>query len=537
MIKYNQYDNSFSNFKGDYMKIKKRLLILCFIISVLFIGACTQNKPLNEPETQIEEPSEPIETPELPVESDPTEVLTNTLVSIDQNTLESKVITNGFEFSLYAMTHISLIKDKYFYIDFKEIIYQPMLNEICIRFDYHDEDYEQATYYMIGLEKGTHRTLQQLSYIKSNQEGEHGGCFNFMLKETTYQILIGKRDLDDLNPSSSIEPVAIIEFIDHNYHERHKVGSMNLSYDPSTTYTYDSIPYVSLDMTIDDPHEIINQVVLELYEPETNLLLQTYTIEINYLKWNNEKLIIENYAIPNLAPHTDYHIKVYISGHNGIEPFTNVHVLNSYFTSQSITYNNGFRKHGFFAVVTDIKPLDTVTMITYISVNTGRIVSAIDQQPYSFILQVFNDENQLIYHRPLDETVDMLFLPNIYAQIGNKIRIVTDRDDIILTETFIKGPAPRIIVNRIEDGYLYGQVIEGVDSINFITFILFYGTDFIQLDLVEVTTFTQNGSFSIELPNYLSYQHYDQVILFYQIQYGSLSHPSFFSRELWIELS
>ena len=517
--------------------MKKFFYYCVFLLCFTLLGGCSIDKPSIETPIQTDEPTLPVETPEQPIISTPTDVTHNTLMSINSDTLNSTNITDGFEFNLFAIRSISLIKDKYFYVYFKEIIYQPITNQLCIIFDYDDEDYERAQYYMIGRDKGTLITLQQLSYIKSNQEGEHGGCFNFMSSEKTYEILIGKIDQDDLNPTAVMEPVAVIEFIDHNYNERHKIGSKNLSYDPSTTYTYDSMPYVSLDMTIDDPHEIINQVVLGLYEPETNHLLETYTIGINYLKWNNEKLIIENYVIPNLAPHTDYHIKVYISGHNGIETFTNVHVLNSYFTSQSITYYNGFRKHGFFAAVTDIKPLDTVTMITYIAVNTGRVISAIDQQPYSLILQVFNDENQLIYHRPLDETVDMLPIPNIYAQIGNKIRIMTDRDDIILTETFIEEPAPKLTIHGINQGNLSGTVTEGLESINFISIFICVGHDLDQVEQIEIETFNPDGSFSVSLPNYQAYQTYEEVLLFYQINYGSMSNPKFSSREEWIDLT
>lgn len=530
--------------KGVFMK--KIFLFICFFLCFAYLSACSEDKPPIDSPIQTEEPTQPIETneptlpvetPEQPVESDPTEVLTNTLVSINQDALDSIQTTQGFEINLYAMTHISLIRDKYFYIYFKEIIYQPISNQLCIIFDYYDEDYERAQYYMIGQEKGVNLTLQQLSYIKSNQEGEHGGCFNFMSKETTYEIRIGKIDQDDLNPSPIMEAVAIIEFIDHNYSERHKIGSKSLNFDQALTYTYDSIPSVSLDISIDDQYEIINQVVLGLYEPETNILLEVYTIELSELKWNNEKLIIDNYVIPNLAPYTDYQVKVYISGHNGIETFTNVLVINGYFTSQSITYPLGYRRHGFFATIIDVRPNDTETTINYIGVNNQKVISVNDRQPYSFILHIYNDENQLIYQSPIDVSLDSISVPNMYAQIGYKIRIVTDRDDLILNERFIEEPAPRIVINSIQDGILYGKVTEGVESINFISIFIFVGNDLDRVDEIEVSVFSQNGSFTVVLPNYQSYRFYDQVLLFYQINYGPMSSPKFSGRELWIILN
>lgn len=526
--------------KGAIMK--KFFFFMCFFLCFAFLSACSDNKTptqTEEPTVPIEpnEPTLPVETPEEPIVSDPTEIISNTLVSINSDTLDSVLTTQGFEFNLYAMTHISLIRDKYFYIYFKEIIYQPITNQLCIIFDYHDEDYERARYYMIGQEKGVNLTLQQLSYVKSNQEGEHGGCFNFMNKETTYEIIIGKIDQDDLNPSPMMEAVAFIEFIDHNYSERHKIGSKSLNFDQSLTYTYDSIPSVSLDISVDDQFEIINQVVLGLYEHGTNILLEVYTIELSELKWNNEKLTIDNYVIPNLAPFTDYQVKVYISGHNGIETFTNVLVLNGYFTSQSITYPLGYRRHGFFATIIDVRPNDTETTINYIAVNNQKVISVIDRQPYSFILHIFNDENQLVYQSPIDVSLNSISIPNIYAQIGYKIRIVTDRDDLILNERFIEEPAPRIVINKIQDGILYGKVTEGVESINFISIIIFVGNDLDRVDEVEVSVFSPDGSFTVVLPNYQSYRFYDQVLLFYQINYGSMSSPKFSGRELWVELN
>lgn len=520
--------------------MKKLTLFLVVCLGFVFLSACFEGTSTNG--TSIDTLSSTsinsvASSSTDSVASSSIEVMDNTLVNVHRDVLETTSITTGFEFNLYAMQSISLIKDKYFYVYFTGIIYEPVINRVCILFDYQDEDYERANYYMIGRKKGTLLTAQQLTFVVPNETGSHGGCFTFMTEATIYEILIGKIDRDDLQPSTYMEAVAVVEFADSHFSDRYKVGLSTLTFDPSTDYTYDTIPSESLDISIEDADQNITNVELELIEAETNILLETYTIPQTMLTWANDKLFINNFVINDLAPYLDYRVKVYVSGFDGMDDFSSILVQNQRFKSQSITDSGGYRRHGFFAEVITIIPGDVQATMRYIAVNNQQIISSTDQQPYNFVLNVYDTTDQLIFTTILDVTTGTLAIPNPFAEVGNKIKIITDRDDIVLHQSIIETPPPDLHFNLIKNGQLSGIVIQSSETINSIAFFVYLLPESNPIEMFETTTFSDQGEFNEYLMNFRFYQNRDQVLVFYQINYGPVEDPMFFARHVWVQIN
>ena len=503
--------------------MKKLSLFLLVCVGFVFLSACFQGSSF-------------VETSTPSVESSSIVIADNTLVQVKPNVLETTSITDDFDFRMFAMHHISLIKDKYFYVYFKDIIYQPISNNMCVIFDFQDEDYERATYYMIGREKGSLLTAQQLSYVVSNETGSHGGCFTFMNKEATYEILIGKIDRDDLNPSTHIEAVAVVEFTDPHYDDRHKIGTSTLTFDPSIDYTYDTIPSKSFDFMIEDTYHIIQSVKVALFADDSNTLLDTSTITLDQLRWQNNKLVIDNYIINDLAPYVNYRVKVYIDGFNGFEQFSDILVQNQRFTSQNITYSKGYRQHGFFAEVICITPGETSATMQYIAVNDLHSISITDQLPYYFKLTIYNSEDHLIFETILDVTQQALTIPNPYAEVGNTIKIITDREDIVLHHSTIEEPSPDLRFNPIVNRQFSGIVTEGLDKINGIVLFIYLEPESNPIDEFEIISFSDQGEFTIVLPDSRYYRIRDEVLVMYQINYGPTDDPLFFTRQVWVKI-
>ncbi|MFU8793682.1 MAG: hypothetical protein ACNA7K_06625 [Acholeplasmataceae bacterium] len=522
--------------------MKQLMYVIILVLGLSMLVGCDQSLPVETPISTPDPTTEPTPDPTIEPTPEPTEepVLTNDayegLVGVPVSALEEAIVTEGFEFSLYTMETVSLIKDKYFQVHFKEVIYQPVKNRVCIIFDYEDEDYERATYYMVGRKKGSLLTAQQLSFVVSNPTGEHGGCFTFMSEQTTYEILIGKIDKDDLNPTAHMEAVAVMTFTDKNYNQRHKLGTSTLAFGPSMDYTYDQIPSVSLDIVIEDAAQIIDSVVIKLFEESSERLLETHIVPSNLLKWESNRLVIHDYLIDDLAPYVDYRVKVYVTGFNGIETFTEVDLINQTFKSQNITYSKGFRRHGFFAETIRVEPGDTLTTIHYLAVNDQTIVSSSNQEPYTFFLKIYDTDDQMVYETPIDVTKNSIAVPSSYTLIDYKINIVTDRDDIELHEAVIIAPVPQLTLNDIENNILSGQVTFGQAEINFIAFLIYENLNDPHFDEVEITEFTTEGHFSVELSHHQVYQNANQVLVLFIINYGDPLNPQFSSRQVWIEI-
>ena len=510
-------------------------LFFIFAILLLLLSGCQDIMPIDLPqntqdtiEPTVEETEEPDETPVV-------ELPSNSLISVDPNTLENVSVTDGFEFSLFAIKNISLIRNKYFYVDFKEISYNPIKNQMCVIFDFDDMDYLRANYYMMGREKGAFLTTQQLSYVVASDKGEHGGCFTFMDKETTYEILIGKIDSDDFTYNGYMEASAVIEFTDTNYAERKKVGVATLTFDEAIEYTYNSIPSISLDISIEDSAQIVDGVTIKLFEDESGVLVETYHLESNLINWVDGKIIIDNYVIDELAPYFRYRVRVYIDGFNGIEEFSDVSVQYQTFTSQDILYNNGYRRHGFFAQVTSVQINETTVDINYLARNNPEIVSSVDHLPFDFILNIYDENDILKKSEPIDVNSISITIPIEYAQIGYRIEIVTDRADITLCTFAIDEPAPVIELGYLQNGYLYGTVISGLDSINYILFEVYSGPNGDRLDESEVSSYFPVNRFNIHFTEYRDYEDLDRVLIFYQISYETSTGTKFYPRYLWIE--
>ena len=506
----------------------RKLWFIVVILITSFLTACNDQELIQKP--SITQPN--VDTI---VDQTPVPTVEDVEETVLPGTLESLTVTEGFEFELFAIESIPIIKNKYFLIEFKEISYNPVKNEICLVFTYNDPEYVHAKYYMIGREKGTYLTSQQLSYSISKPTGTHGGCFNFMNKEATYEILIGKIDSDDLNPTSYMEAVGSIEFIDKNYNERKKIGRSILAINPSIDYTYDQVPSITLDINIEDVHQIIDTVILQLYDEENDTFEESFTLESSEMSWSEGILSVKDYQIDGLAPYLDYRIKMYISGYNGFEEFEGILVQTRDFKSQNVTDSVGFRRHGFFAEIVNVDVDGTTATLSYVAVNNQSWVSSTDNNPYQFMLRIYDSMDVMRLEKTIDVTKNSTTIPIAYAQIGNRLEIVTDRDDLLIYETTVQPPMPKVELSYIKGSGLYGFITDGVGQVNYILAIVYSSPDENSLDQGEASWFPSTGAFRVALDNYTSFQDLDNVLVFYQISYQTTEGTKFFSRYVWVE--
>jgi len=238
--------------------------------------------------------------------------------------------------------------ERYFQVEFTSLKYTPIKNEVCFSFDMTDEEFPNATYYLILQEKGSMVTLQQMSFTLGSESTTNGGCFNAMSKEITYEILVGKTDRDDLNPTSYIDAVGSIEFKDPNFDERSKLGNISFEHEALEEYTEDHLPYIKYGLTIGDEDEIISDISIFVYEADFNILVKQIDYNITSVNRNNSNIILRNILIDDLAPNVEYIVYVKINGNDNISDFEDILIRHETVKTPHITFGSGVSYHSLF---------------------------------------------------------------------------------------------------------------------------------------------------------------------------------------------
>lgn len=109
--------------------------------------------------------------------------------SIDQ--IEYTITTYASNFS--ATVTESDVPD--FDISVTDIYYNPLNHNVCVTYDIDDDDYVNATYYVVMQEKSTWRSVDSKIFNIISSQFHHQDCF-YVPNEKAYRIIIGKYDSD-----------------------------------------------------------------------------------------------------------------------------------------------------------------------------------------------------------------------------------------------------------------------------------------------------------------------------------------------------
>jgi len=397
---------------------------------------------------------------------------TTTMTSTTTEDEYSEVDISVPDYFSYQLTTIPYVDDGYdklFNVEFLSLSFTPIKNQVCFTYNLEDSDYAHATYYMILQKKNVMLPLQQQSFAMSSKDGSNGGCFTAMSEETAYEIIIGKVDRDDLNPSTYIEGVASIEFTDTFYDERLKLGTMSLTHDGVEEYTFDSAPFFNYDFSVMDSGESIDVVTVMLYENIFDTLVESKTFEITISQRSGDYVMLNDILFDDLSPNIDYKIKVYISGNDGFDDYSNIYFAGQTITSSRITNNGGVSFDGLYAEILDVSLDENQAIVTYIAKNDGSIVSSLTNQPYTLILKIFDSQDNEKYSTLVDALEDSITVPIEYVDYGDYAKIISNTGDMMFTSWDVLEPAPEIKLSSISSGMFSIQVLSGIERVNFIS--------------------------------------------------------------------
>ncbi len=414
----------------------------------------------------------------------------------------------------------SATMERYFHVEFTDIEYKPFLNELCITFEMDDIEHRNATYYMMLQSETSILTLQQLAFTIGSSTTTHGGCFNAMSKEITYNILIGKVDDDDLNPTDYIEAVASISFKDPNFNERARLESKLLTFDNQIEYTIDELPFINYEITFEDNGVAIEEVKVNLYELDFGSFIEGRTITITEAERNESGVFLPNILFDSLAPNVDYCIVVFISGNDGFDSFDNLRVGRDDFTSGCFNWPCGTSYTDLFAGITSVELTDTEAIINYIALNNGEIVSSGDNEPYEMILSVKDKQGTLKYSILLDSDLTSIRIPIEYVEYWDTIEISSDKDNIHFSTFEIAVDPPAIDISAISNGSFSVNVISGLEDINFISFDFANQIEGMSLTNAEIDI--PKSVNTVHITNYSNISGYTEIYVFYNISYETL---------------
>jgi len=378
------------------MHMKKIFLVALSLLFALTISACVK------PVTTTLTTTTTIETT--------TDELTSEQLNVD-DVIQS--YTEDVTFDVYGYNSGYNFPEVYIDINFTLISYSPVQNEICIKFDVHDQNPAHATYYAIMQDTAHYLTREQQQFFGGGNNFTAGACFDISDRSMTYRIIVGKYDTDNLNRTpGKIEASAWIEWHDPYWTSRNTfdVGARtNTTEEYSESLTESN---ASFEFTINDPDDCISNILVVLREPLGTM--------IDYLEFDASTLksgdnINVSGGFDGLAPYAEYTIEVYVDGNDGHDDFNQEYLFQMTLRTAKVLGQedmyNVVSYHGLFAVIYDIEYTETEAILHYVYVNEDRIKYA-DSEEYLYLhLEYASNDGSLIHTYELLEGDNTLTVP------------------------------------------------------------------------------------------------------------------------------
>ena len=397
--------------------------------------------------------------------------------------------TEGFEVSVSNSLEGGLLSDKYFGVVFTSVTYEPVTGDVCIQYDINDEDYANATYYVVLQEDNSLLTHQQSSFTLSSKTASNRNCFDNIQSSNLHHILIGKVDKDDLNPTDYIEAVGRVSFRDVHYEDRARIDQIDLTHEDIPEDTEGDLPYARFKLKVND-NRSVTDVKIKLYEKEFDNLIETQEYEITSSLRLSTKFFLNNIWFEDLAPGVKYYIVITASGNDGFTDYEDVFIAKDDFTSGCFNWMCGVSFVDLYAGILDVYETDNDAIIDYKAHNTGDIVSSSDNLPYELELVIKDSTQQEKYRTSLNVNETSISIPETELEFGDFVTIESNKDDLTFATYEYIEEAPMITIVSTRDGIAIFDIIGDLEVVNHISM------EFAREENLESVF----GSFGIENP-------------------------------------
>lgn len=346
---------------------------------------------------------------------------------------------SGVAFSIFTYNSYFNLPQTYIDVTISDISYSPLRQQVCFSYDIHDPGYARATYYIILQDTVHLLTREQIIVFGGSSDFSGRSCVNVDDKTLDYRIVIGKDDLDNLNPTYGyIEGSAWIEFSDSHKNERKHISIKSYTDttpDETTDIKYSSVAY---SLQIEDLDRTITRLEVYLRDTFDNIIdAKAYdSTEIMV----NDKLTITNDFFSNLAPNVDYKIEVYATGNDGVDDFEDAFLFiisctSSRFPGQSTSHLIS-AYHGLYAVIYDVLETEDSVIVSYVYSNENMIQFSDNKEKVVLHMTIYDKEHESIETYAMEIGDQSLTIPLEY--IGEDYTIhITDQREVEIFDIYV----------------------------------------------------------------------------------------------------
>lgn len=396
----------------------KKLSLLVIILFITFLIAGCVNQTTTELTT--------------PTSSGATSFLSslNLVDSMDGFNLSNTILVpdESVTFDIYSIPKSQMLPEKHFEAKFFNIVFTPIKNLVSFSIQIKDKDYKNAIY-VVGIREANSTRLHSYSTFRlSIKEAYINDSFHLDSNLKNPEIVISKHDLDDYNPSRTIDPVAGFYVRNPNASKRKVLGGYSYEDHSSETATLKTgLKYVQFNYSVNDPQEIIQNIKFVLYDDEFGINI------ISYIQFNRNQIHIVGgtlyfvgYKIGGAIAKKGYKIAVLISGNDGVVDFENLlystHFINHY--RYGLDYKAYHDMYAYFdsAVVgeNDIK-------LNYVIHNKNNLVYSDTLDPVGFRLAVVDLQGNVSYAQSIEDGNGSVIIPFDKVKVRDRIMITDSR--------------------------------------------------------------------------------------------------------------
>ncbi|PKK97665.1 MAG: hypothetical protein CVV56_08465 [Tenericutes bacterium HGW-Tenericutes-1] len=376
------------------------------------------------------------------------------VTEVQPNSDVVKTYAENVDIDIYHHFSNEDLPEVYIDIEFTLITYSPVLDQVCVQFDVHDDNPLHASYFMLlhDVNSFSFKTQSQF-YGGGKKDFSSGGCFNIIDRSLKYRLHIGKFDLDNEDfVFGQIEVSAYIDISDQNILTRKAVEVLSSS-DKTPDYSQSMTESIaSFEFVLKDTSDAISHMTVVIKETLGNTV---DSLEYDAASLRQNDLITVTGSFDKLAPNVEYTIYVYVDGNDGYDDFEHEYVLkktliSAYFEGQS-TVHSSKAYHDLYAVIYDIEYSDTEATLHYYYVNNDTIKYTDTSEFLNLHLEYRDEKNQLIEIYELVEGDNAITIPIDLIFENNRFAIYDQKKANLFDLRYIESKKPNFILYKISN--------------------------------------------------------------------------------------
>lgn len=326
----------------------------------------------------------------------------------------------------------TILADKYMDAEFLNVSYTPANKQVCFDMKVFDLDYRTSDYYFLTRERGSTLTESQLKFNISMAAQTSTYCMGLSV---TDEIVVVKSNSEDLNPTSMLDVMAFLQVDDAMAESRlyPEDGGYFTANIVTTKMLSESTPYVDFHFYREDSHRLLTSLYLEVYYEPFDAVIATKLIEITDEMYDGDVLEFKHIIIDGLSPDTDFEVRLYCSGNDGVEDYEYVWYATRSATSSRITDSSLIvnAMPSLWGEMYDYEIGDGVTNVSYYLCNDGKVTY--QDEMLDVVLRIYDQSGTMIKEYPMETGYNSVPVEQQYIHEYDYIQMVTAQNNIVLS--------------------------------------------------------------------------------------------------------